>query len=75
MTVRHLLVVVSAVTVALGGVLYLGCEGEVNPQSQDSGPAPPCPEGTDADQDGYGTNCPAGADCDDTDATFHPGAA
>jgi len=28
----------------------------------------------DNDQDGYGTNCPAGDDCDDGDASVYPGA-
>ncbi|MCK5799783.1 MAG: putative metal-binding motif-containing protein, partial [Deltaproteobacteria bacterium] len=34
-----------------------------------------CPLGTDADRDGYGVGCKAGPDCDDADASVHPGAA
>ncbi len=36
--------------------------------------SPPGLTCVDLDQDGYGTNCPGGPDCDDLDPSVHPGA-
>jgi hypothetical protein len=40
----------------------------------DNGVPPGCPDGVDADGDGYGQGCPAGDDCDDSDPAINPAA-
>ncbi|HEV8320479.1 MAG TPA: putative metal-binding motif-containing protein [Myxococcota bacterium] len=67
------LVVAPAATLSVAGC---HCTGSIGPDGMDGGgpPPPPCNNGTDLDGDGYGPGCEAGDDCNDADATVHPGA-
>jgi hypothetical protein len=77
--------VLAATGVLLAAALSLSCK--VNEQSADGGVTVDlpvthvdkggpgsCPQGTDADDDGYGQGCPAGPDCNDNEKSVHPGA-
>ncbi len=62
-------------------LIVLGCPDPWEPDDDDTSAgdddtteAPPCPDGTDEDGDGYGDGCPAGDDCDDGNPDIHPGA-
>jgi len=57
-------------------LVAMHCTGESG-NTQGDGPKPPppaCTSGSDADGDRYGQGCPAGPDCNDSDATVNPSA-
>ena len=78
MRIKRGIIIGLGVMGAMGVVLSPGCDsGTIDNTvgNYDGGPPPdPCKSGGDLDNDGYGTGCAKGNDCDDSDPLTYPGA-